>query len=38
MNGNGKLRETMPETEVIATAQRRQFSQECKVRFLDEID
>jgi transposase len=38
MNGNGKLRETMPETEVIATAQRRQFSQLYKVRILDEID
>ncbi len=38
MNGNGKLRETMPETEVIATAQRRQYSREYKERILAEID
>ncbi len=38
MNGNGKLKETMPETEVIATAQRRQYSREYKERILAEID
>jgi transposase len=38
MNGNGKLKGTMPETEVIVTAQRRQYSQEYKRRILDEID
>ena len=38
MNGNGKLKERMPETEVIATAQRRQYSREYKERILEEID
>lgn len=38
MNGNGKLKENMSETEVIATAQRRQYSTEYKERILDEID
>ncbi len=38
MNGNGKLKENMPETEVIATAQRRQYSREYKERILAEID
>lgn len=38
MNGNGKLKETMQETEVIATAQRRQYSREYKERILSEID
>lgn len=38
MNGNGKLKENMPETEVLATAQRRQYSCEYKKRILDEID
>ena len=38
MNGNGKLNETKTETEVIATAQRRQYSREYKERILAEID
>ena len=38
MNGNGKLKEETIETEVIATAQRRQFSREYKERILTEID
>lgn len=38
MNGNGKLKETKTETEVIATAQRRQYSREYKERILAEID
>ena len=38
MNENGKLKESMPETEVIATAQRRQYSREYKERILAEID
>jgi transposase len=38
MNGNGKLKKNMPETEVIATAQRRQYSREYKERILAEID
>jgi transposase len=38
MNGNGKLRGNKPETEVIATAQRRQYSREDKKRILAEID
>ncbi len=38
MNENGKLKETMPETEGIATAQRRQYSREYKERILAEID
>jgi transposase len=38
MNENGKLKENMTETEVIATAQRRQYSTEYKERILAEID
>lgn len=38
MNENGKLKENMSETEVIATAQRRQYSREYKERILAEID
>ncbi len=38
MNENGKLKETMAETEVVATAQRRQYSREYKERILAEID
>ncbi len=38
MHENGKLKETMPETEVLATAQRRQYSREYKERILTEID
>ena len=38
MNENGKLKENMSDTEVIATAQRRQYSKEYKERILDEID
>ena len=38
MNGNGKLKENNTETEVIATAQRRQYRKEYKERILDEID
>lgn len=38
MNGNGTLKESMSETEVIVTAQRRQYSREYKERILDEID
>ena len=38
MDENGKLKESMPETEVIATAQRRQYSREYKERILAEID
>jgi len=38
MNRNGKLKENMAETEVIATAQRRQYSRAYKERILDEID
>ena len=38
MNENGKLKGNMTETEVIATAQRRQYSTEYKERILAEID
>lgn len=38
MNENGKLKENMSETEVIATAQRRQYTKEYKERILAEID
>ncbi len=38
MNGNGTLKERMAETEVIATAQRRQYSTEYTARILEEID
>lgn len=38
MNRNGKLQETMTETEVIATGQRRKYSREYKERILAEID
>jgi transposase-like protein len=38
MNENGKLKESIPETEVVATAQRRQYSREYKERILAEID
>jgi transposase-like protein len=38
MNGNGKLKENLQETEVVATAQRRQYSTEYKERILSEID
>jgi transposase len=38
MNGNGKLKEETIETEVIATAQRRQFTRDYKERILTEID
>ena len=38
MNGNGTLKERKPETEVIATAQRRQYSKEYKERILSEVD
>ena len=38
MNENGKRKETMPETEVIATGQRRQYRTEYKERILAEID
>lgn len=38
MNGNGTLKDKMMETEVIATAQRRQYSREYKERILAEID
>jgi transposase len=38
MKENGKLKENMTETEVIATAQRRQYSREYKERILAEID
>jgi transposase-like protein len=38
MNENGKLQEIMPETEVIVTAQRRQYTTEYKERILAEID
>lgn len=38
MNGNGTLKEGNIETEVIATAQRRQFTREYKERILAEID
>jgi len=38
MNGNGKLKETLLETEVMATAQRRQYTRAYKERILDEID
>lgn len=38
MKGNGKLKERLTETEVIATAQRRQYRTEYKERILDEID
>jgi transposase-like protein len=38
MNGNGKLKGKLSETEVIATAQRRQYSQTYKERILSEID
>lgn len=38
MNGNGKLKEMIAETEVVATAQRRQYRTEYKERILAEID
>jgi transposase len=38
MNENGKLKENLLETEVMATAQRRQYSREYKERILSEID
>ncbi len=38
MNENGKMKERKAETEVIATAQRRQYSREYKQRILEEID
>ncbi len=38
MNENGKLKENMLETEVVATAQRRQYTREYKERILAEID
>lgn len=38
MNGNGKLKEKMQETEVVITAQRRQYRTEYKARILAEID
>lgn len=38
MNENGKMKGNMPETEVIATAQRRQYSRAYKERILGEID
>ena len=38
MNENGKLKENVVETEVIATAQRRQYRTEYKERILAEID
>ena len=38
MHENGKLKENMQETEVMATAQRRQYTRAYKERILDEID
>lgn len=38
MHENGKLKASMPETEVMATAQRRQYTKEYKKRILEEID
>jgi transposase len=38
MNESGKLKGNMTETEVIATAQRRQYTTEYKERILAEID
>lgn len=38
MKENGKLKGTKPETEVVATAQRRQYNREYKERILAEID
>ena len=38
MNENGKLKESLPETEVVATAQRRQHRRDYKERILAEID
>ncbi len=35
---NGKVKERMPETEVVEKAQRRQYSAEYKLRILREVD
>ncbi len=37
-NRNGKVKERMPETEVVEKAQRRQYSAEYKLRILHEVD
>ena len=37
MNENGKLKGNMPETEVVATAQRRQYTRDYKERILAEV-
>ena len=37
-NGNGKVSEKMPETEVAEKAQRRQYTAEYKLRILQEVD
>jgi transposase len=37
-NTNGKVRESMPETEVVEKAKRRQYTAEYKLRILQEVE
>jgi len=37
-NGNGKVSERMPDTEVVEKAKRRQYTAEYKLRILHEVD
>ena len=37
-NGNGKVSESMPETEVVEKAKRKQYTAEYKLRILQEVE